>query len=422
MRGELLRVQRRGRRRLESTAARDLRRGYAPGIVRKGNYLRRISPGATLALGVAVLVGAACSSNAGRQASPGTSAAATPTPAGPLVIVPDLNANNCGLDFSSSASVEITVVRRQTLFGALPDGSNMHCIVGLLQSDPGHWSDDGRTLLESTNQVLTASSNNGFFQSDDIAVALARPLPDAAYVTSNFFDFGRQDSPFNSPRKTLANLKDGTPVVNPSGDTVAIVGGQQAGQYGIWIVPTKGGPVRLASSFATTRIASGQTSYASASNGAFIDDTNLAYVIGPPGSVVGPFHPAILNISTGRVVDLGQAAPAAETGQDLRLDVLPGATPKLALAIGDCTSQSSTYVYNGATAGEAPHKVDIPGGYDFVDPQGWLPDGRLLVLARRADCKAPGDLFLWSSDQHSVLYTEGVTGAAVRPGSSPSVG
>lgn len=53
--------------------------------------------------------------------------------------------------------------------------------------------------------------------------------------------------------------------------------------------------------------------------------------------------------------------------------------------------------------------------YPYITPVGWLPDGRLALLARADNCHGSGDFLLWKpGDSRTTVFASGVSGAAIR--------
>jgi hypothetical protein len=86
---------------------------------------------------------------------------------------------------------------------------------------------------------------------------------------------------------------------------------------------------------------------------------------------------------------------------------------RVAMSYGDCT--------NGTTVMAVPNidkpsvSVPIPKSYQFTSPVGWLPDGRLVLLARASACDGPGDVLFWMPGSASTqLFAQGVSDALLR--------
>jgi hypothetical protein len=93
--------------------------------------------------------------------------------------------NGCVPDNSSAPAVQITMVSRQLLFAALPDGTDVRCLLGPVVTSVGQWSDDGTVTADSAGELteLTPGGQSYSFVGDGQRLILSRPKPTARTCT-----------------------------------------------------------------------------------------------------------------------------------------------------------------------------------------------------------------------------------------------
>jgi hypothetical protein len=87
----------------------------------------------------------------------------------------------------------------------------------------------------------------------------------------------------------------------------------------------------------------------------------------------------------------------------------------LAFRQGSCAQGTKVVVRRFRPPPDAgPELVDVPAIAPFVEPAGWLPGNRLLLIARQSGCDEAGDLHLWTGGTTTELLAENVDRAAIR--------
>ena len=189
---------------------------------------------------------------------------------------------------------------------------------------------------------------------------------------------------------------------HPAGTHLAVVGEGPGKPYGIWLVTNLGQkPRQLARAETARRVYS--LSYAQAGFLAFAADHGDHFDVhwlAPSGQI-----------------------ETAHTGPEPVDDVIASPyTDSVAYRMGSCEGSTST----GAWVHRADQTVRGPLAGRSTEPAGWLPDGRLAILARARGCEGPGDLYLWAPDTNTfALVAHGADRAVVRavqPPPPPSPG
>lgn len=374
---------------------------------------------------VAGLVMTGCSSGGSKTAAsnPADTASVSPTQtsSGPLTTFPP-DAAACPPDTSAPPIAQLTLVHRGVLYGASPDGTGLHCL-----SDGGggidHWSADGRFYFDSKGQVdnLVAGISDFSYPVTSVrAEEFNRPTADSTYFQATMqggirrfnLTTGQDDSQLVSG-SGAADL-----TVSPDGKTLAYYGFDTSDQtQKIWTVSSAGGQPTAAVSLPNAGTTNGHI-YATAQNLTFVDNDKLLYLQSSTTDQGGPF--LLMSLTIGQ-----QSQQVATVGQKLDdtqaiggLVAAEGGSHMVATDFGDCTGGIHTSVTDISSK---PTAQAIPGldQYPYVTPVGWLPDGRLAVLARTNDCHGSGDLLLWMpGSATATVFASGVTSAAVRvPGS-----
>lgn len=368
-----------------------------------------------------VLLAAACSSGKATPATPPdpqTSSTAVIHQTGPLAVFP-ADASICPPDTSAPPAAQITMVRRQILYGALPDGSGLHCLMDG-RGGIDHWSADGRYLFDATGQAdsLVAGGQDYSYDVSTVAAAeFSRPSADSSYFQTKAggilrFDFATQQETTISDQGGANDL-----TVSPDGSLLAYGGSLPgAANAQIWTLPSGGGQPTVAATLPGGTSPGMGSAYASYLT--FVSNSKLLYLQSSPGSLSGPY--TLMSLQPGQAPQsLGQIGPKADVGVDVGLVAAGGNSRLVATSYGECTDGITTSVYDTSQNSPSPQAVPADKQYVYVTPVGWLPDGQLVLLGRTDDCHGSGDVLLWKPGQAApTVFASGVSSAAVRvPGS-----
>jgi hypothetical protein len=389
-------------------------------------YLQRIGrrwlPAAVLAW---ALLLAACSSGKATSPPPATDPS-TPSmfsttaaaPAGPAVSFP-ADATICPPDTSAPPAAQITMVRRQILYGALPDGSSLHCLMDG-RGGIDHWSADGRYLFDANGQadsLVAGGQDYGYDVSTVAAAEFSRPSADSSYFQTKAGGILRYD--FATQQETTVSDQGGANdlTVSPDGSLLAYGGSLPgAANAQIWTLPSGGGQPKAVATLPGGTSPGMGSAYASYLT--FVSNTKLLYLQSSPGSLSGPY--TLMSLQLGQAPQsLGQVGPKVDAAVDAGLVAAGGSSPLVAVSYGECTDGITTSVYDTSQSSPTAQAVPVGKQYVYVTPIGWLPDGQLVLLGRTDDCHGSGDVLLWKPGQAApTVFASGASSAAVRvPGS-----
>lgn len=310
------------------------------------------------------------------------------------------------------------MVYKEVLFGALPDGTDLHCLFGPPVSHLHAWSADGTAILsEATPQasLLTGDAQSYAYASPtDGPQALTRPQATGVYIVTGDGSIDQFTFVGTSRIQIATGIGAKDVAVSPDGATLAVTSANSS-RTGVVLMNNDGSNQRELVTVPT--VASGnQTSFAGLGPLVWLSATSVAYLQAPPGTKSGPFALNVVDTTTGKVLSTAVVGADIHQGASTAL-VADGAM--VATEFGSCSSQIAPTVYD--TSGPTPTgiKVPVPTAYSFAAPIGWLPDHTLVMLAKASSCAGPGDVLLWKMGSAATqLYASGATEAAVRaPGS-----
>jgi hypothetical protein len=178
-------------------------------------------------------------------------------------------------------------------------------------------------------------------------------------------------------------------IYHPAGTHLAVVGEGPGRSYGIWLATNLGGkPRQLARAETARRVYS--LSYAANGFLAFAADHRDHFDVhwlAPSGQI-----------------------ETAHSGPELVDDVVASPfSDSVAYRMGVCSGSTATHAW----VSRADRALGGPLAGLSTEPVGWLPDGRLVVLARPRGCEGPADVYVWS-ESGSPLVVHGADRAAVR--------
>jgi hypothetical protein len=269
-----------------------------------------------------------------------------------------------------------------------------------------HWSADGRYLFDTGGQadsLVAGGQDYGYGVTTVAAAEFSRPTADSSYFQTKAGGIVRYD--FATQQETTISDQGGANdlTVSPDGSQLASGGSLPgAANAHIWTLPSGGGQPTVAATLpggTTPGMGSAYASYLT-----FVSSTRLLYLQSSPGTLSGPY--TLMSLELGQSPQaLGQIGPKAEAAVDAGL-----------VAAGDGITTS---VYDTSQSNPSAQRVPVDKQYAYVTPVGWLPDGRLVLLARTDDCHGAGDVLLWKPGQAApMVFASGVSSAAVRvPGS-----
>jgi hypothetical protein len=189
-------------------------------------------------------------------------------------------------------------------------------------------------------------------------------------------------------------------VYHPAGTHLAVVGEGPGKSYGIWQATNLGQkPRQLARAETARRVYS--LSYAENGFLAFAADHGNHFDVHwlAPSGQLETAH------SGPEPVDGVVASPFSDS---------------VAYRMGVCSSSTTTHAW----VNRQDRALGGPFAGKSTEPVGWLPDGRLVLLARPQGCEGPADVYVWS-ENGSMLVAHRANRAAVRavlPPPPPSPG
>jgi hypothetical protein len=197
-------------------------------------------------------------------------------------------------------------------------------------------------------------------------------------------------------------------VYHPAGTHIAVTGTADDGTYGLWLATNLGEGSQL--------LAIGEDARRIFSLGFAHDGTTLYYAAEHKDRF--DVHSLLLALKdeTGatRDAELGTLDSAdTEMGDVVVSEFAEG---KIAYSVGSCEEGKRTRVWDGSVTELGGELAELSS-----EPVGWLPNGELLVLARRSGCDGEAILFTWLPKE-TTRVVAGVSAAGVRAALPPPPG
>jgi hypothetical protein len=197
-------------------------------------------------------------------------------------------------------------------------------------------------------------------------------------------------------------------VYHPAGTHIAVTGTADDGTYGLWLATNLGEGSQL--------LAIGEDARRIFSVGFAHDGTTLYYAAEHEDRY--DVHSLLLALQdetgTTRDAELGTLDSSdTEMGDVVVSEFVDN---KIAYSVGSCAEGKTTRVWDGSVTELGGELADLS-----TEPVGWLPNGELLVLARRSGCDGDATLFTWLPEKTTRVAT-GVRAAGVRAALPPPPG
>ncbi len=342
---------------------------------RRSRPVRARQRGLVAMIGCAFLVGiASCSSV---HPAPAANAASTPdqtspTAAGPLAAFP-ADAVIYPPDTSAPPAAQITMIHRQILYGALPDGSGLHCLMDG-RGSIDHWSADGRHLFDAGGQadsLVAGEQDYGYTVSTVAASEFSRPIADSSYFQTKGdgilrYDFATQQESTLSDQGGANDL-----TVSPDGSLLAY-GGSLPGATNaqIWTLPSGGGQPTVAATLPAGTSPGMGSAYASYLS--FVSNTKLLYLQSTPGTANGPY--TLMSLELGQSPQApGQTAPQTDVAVDVGLVAAGNGSSLVAVDDGECTDGIATSVYDTSQSDLTAETLPVDQKYAYTTPSAGYP-------------------------------------------------
>jgi hypothetical protein len=378
---------------------------YKVGVLGAGWFTR------FAALGVALVMLAACTNGSqprdrdgfATASPPTTTPSATPSPAKTL----DTTAACEGFGRPKSTG-EITFVSNNRLLAANADGATSRCLADLQAIDapgvntiPMRWNAPADRVILS-NRALSAdlaatkrlaARKGGFVQ-------WSRPKGTSViYVTRG----GRIEkrSSFGGPATDISFLKRHDDVIyHPAGTHIATSGLAEDGSYGLYLATNIGTEPELLVTGEKARYLT---------NLQFSHDGRFLYYAAQHGSRNWHLHRLVMGDSpTLETLDKGDANFEYVTSA-FDLGTVAWFEP------GDCAAGRPGTL---RLSGFGTNKIEIPAEFKHDDllPLGWLPDRRLVVARRPISCStaAPRAIYVLSGQEPVLIQQEDYGSASIR--------
>jgi hypothetical protein len=369
---------------------------------------------AGLALGAVVLPGCSAGTDrAGTLAEPqATAAVALPSASAPVL--------EPGIAPTSAAPAEASApaAQRCSIGAPTPDGSitvivgsRLLAVDGTCMADLGAdgadrvaWSPDGTRALLDGDRVLDASGvrPSGFLR-DNPDVEWSGPKGTSLLAATSTGTLVKRSSDDPSKRTEVAFLaRHDSSTYHPAGTAIVSLGiGAEEGSdmLGVWLADNRGAEARL--------LVRDESAAVISEPGFDASGTALYFLAEHDGGVS---HVHAYDTTTAQ---LGEALTTEGMLSALTVSALSDRA--WAVRKGGCQSGERPTVVADFGLGIGPRDLrDLPGlASAALEPAGWLPERRLLVLARPA-CDEPGTLWEVSPEGLPVARATGVDGAAAR--------
>lgn len=406
----------------ESTGSEETKLAHARFRVGRGGS--RLTATVTASAGLLLLAGCGQSASTNPTSLNGAEVTTPSTSSQPLADLAAMTDGGCPPDTSPPPTAQITMVYKQVLFGALPDGSDLHCLIGPPISHVLTWAGDGTTLLDGqppqADPLTSDTPSNSYAADNQTAQALTRPHATGVYVVNpddgsiSRFDFDTRDWTGITGDVGATDV-----AVSPDGQTLA-VSATGAASSEVLLVTVDGSRQSTLVSV-PAEVDGNTTTYAMIRSLTWVSATEVAWLQTAPNGENGPVTLNVVDATTGTPVSTATLGAPLGTQAALGLVATGGMA---AVEFGSCTSQVTTTVFDTSTSTPVPESVPVPGDYAFTAPIGWLPNGRLVLLAKQNSCTGPGDVLLWApGSTATALFASGATEAAVRtPGTVAAPG
>jgi hypothetical protein len=299
--------------------------------------------------------------------------------------------------FGKLHGAQVSFAAKGELFVARPNAAVARCILDVPDPIDLEWGPEGDRL--HFGDLRRFDGHEMFsIEADPESVAWSRPTgKSVVYVVD-----GRlmKADAFGSEPSDISFLSEHDEVVyHPAGTHVAVTGTAEDGTYGLWLATNLGeDPQLLAIGEDARRIFSlefahdGKTMYYAAEHDDHYDVHSLRLAVQDDEGEI-------------RDAELGTLDSATTEMGDV---VVSEFDERVAYTVGTCEENKTTRVWNGSVTELGGELANLS-----TEPVGWLPDGELMVIARRAGCEGNGVLYAWSPGQTTRLVA-GVSVAGVR--------
>lgn len=347
----------------------------------------------SLALGL--LVCAACS----RGAPTATRTPEAPRPTERAVAaIAALPTGACTGVGASPAAAEVTFAAGGRVYASAADGSGVRCILETAEGEALEWGATGDRLLAGGLVVVAATS--GRVESGAESVEWSRPTGRSiVYAADGGRRLAKRPAAGGAPLDLSFLARHDEVVYHPAGTHVAVVGLDSSDQYGVFLASNTGKDPQL--------LALGENARKLTSP-AFSHDGATLYFAADHGSR-WDLHAAPVAGGELETIYSGPDPLALVTPSEFSTDRL------LAFREGSCEGRTETIVRRGPRE----ERLGAALGGRSTEPAGWLPDGRLAVLARSEGCGGRAELWIWSSPDAATLLVRDVSKAAVRTALPP---
>jgi hypothetical protein len=261
----------------------------------------------------------------------------------------------CSPDTSPPPAVQLTMVYKEVQYGALPDGSKLHCLDGPPISGLLGWSADGTAYIfggTSPQVSVETGQSEGFSFSGSVG-AFTRPKAVGVYVSDPNMGIVRYSlvAGQQTPVTIDSNLQ-GTIAVSPDGSHLAVSAESKVGvaSSDVWIMNKNGADSRKLVSVPAKTIPNG-SAFAQLFDLTFLSENQLAYMESSPGLASGPFSLHILNIST----DANVVAAIIGSSQDTEglVPLVPDSNV-VATVSGSCSTHLTPMIIDLSAPGHHP--------------------------------------------------------------------
>lgn len=308
--------------------------------------------------------------------------------------------------FGRMRNPQLSFVSGDRLFVAPPGTATARCALEVQNPLDVEWGPEGNRL--HLGDLRRYGGGRAASLEDDVeSIAWSRPTGRSiVYVSEGRLmkvdAFGRE--PFD-----ISFLADHDEVVyHPAGTHIAVTGTADDGTYGLWLATNVGeGPHLLAIGEDARRIFSlgfahdGTTLYYAAKHANRYDVHSLRLALQD-------------ETGTTRDAELGTLDSAdTEMGDVVVSEFADG---RIAYSVGSCQEGTRTRVWDGSVTELGGELAELS-----TEPVGWLPNGELLVLARRTGCDGEGTLFTWLPAE-TTRVVSGISAAGVRAALPPPPG
>jgi hypothetical protein len=298
---------------------------------------------------------------------------------------------------------QVSFVLGSDLYVARRSASVARCVLEVPQPLDVDWGPQGDRVSFGD---LRRYEGDGVVALDDVAESIAWSRPTGRAIV--YVSEGRlmKVDAFGEEPVDISFLADHDEVVyHPAGTHVAVTGTAEDGTYGLWLATNVGKDAQLLAIgedalriFSLSFAHDGTTMYYAAEHEDRYDVHSLRLALQDEEGAI-------------RDAELGTLDSASTEMGDVVVSEF--VSENVAYTVGSCEEGKTTRVWDGSV-------TELGGELEGLstEPVGWLPNGELLVLARRSGCEGEGTLYAWSSGEATRLVP-GVSVAGVRAALPP---